>query len=271
MLDIDCGLSKIDSVRWAYMETGRIMCYGSGAVPQKWVLNKYSGINRLYYIRDGIGTYTVGGRTREFRKGMLYFIPYTARFSLYSNPECPLIHTFSDFELIPPVLCEDILEYSPHGNSLDEAALGVFCAGAVEGDSDGRQNIDDMKKNGELFGLCMKSITYLVSRIIEENGVKSVSDEIVISVLEEMLEGLDRQFCLAETAAKHFIAEDSLIRRFKRVLGVTPYAYYKMLRSRTARYLIDDGMTLEEAAAKVGYADASSLSHAIGKTGVYRR
>ena len=255
------------------METGKIFCYGSGAVPQKWVLNRYSGINRLYYIRDGMGTYTVGGRTRDFRKEMLYFIPYTARFSLYSNPECPLIHTYSDFELIPPVLCEDILEFSPHRDSLSEAALGVFCAGAARGgrDGDGRQNIDSMKRNGELFGLCMKSITYLVSRIIEDNGVKSVSDEIVISVLEEMLEGLDRPFSLADTAAKHFIAEDSLIRRFKRVLGVTPYAYYKMLRSRTARYLIDDGMTLEEAAARVGYADASSLSHAIGKTGGYRR
>lgn len=236
-------------------------------MPQKWFLAEYGGINRLYYIHGGKGTYTVGAKTRPFREGFLYFTPYTANFKFYSDPDDGLIHTYADFELIPPVICGDILEYYPHGDAMSEAALGVFLSGAVQNNTDGRWHIDRLRRNPELFALCMKSITYLVSHMAQVNGVVSVSDEIVISVLEEMLANLGEPFSIADAAAARFIGTDSLIRRFRRVLGVTPYAYLKALRIRTAMYLIGDGKTLEEAAEAVGYADASSLSHAMGNTG----
>ena len=60
-----------------------------------------------------------------------------------------------------------------------------------------------------------------------------------------------------------YMNPDSFIRRFSRVVGVTPHAYLKNLRLCRARYLRESGMSLSQAANEVGYSDASALAHAM--------
>ena len=57
----------------------------------------------------------------------------------------------------------------------------------------------------------------------------------------------------------------TLINRFTKVLGITPYAYYKQLRTRIADQMLQRGATFEAAAEYVGYSEAAALIHAMKK------
>ena len=69
-------------------------------------------------------------------------------------------------------------------------------------------------------------------------------------------------------ARECYMNSDSFIRRFFRVVGVTPHAYLKNIRLQAARCLRESGMSLAQIADEVGYSDASSLSHALQGEGM---
>jgi hypothetical protein len=56
---------------------------------------------------------------------------------------------------------------------------------------------------------------------------------------------------------------DHFIRRFRRAMGQTPYAYLRTYRLALAKQAIASGNTLTQAAEKVGYQNAASLSRAL--------
>jgi transcriptional regulator GlxA family with amidase domain len=56
---------------------------------------------------------------------------------------------------------------------------------------------------------------------------------------------------------------DTFIRKFTKIMGITPYAYLKNLRLRTAKILKRNGLPLSEIASLTGYSDSTSLLHAL--------
>ena len=74
---------------------------------------------------------------------------------------------------------------------------------------------------------------------------------------------MNERLSINNIARDCYMNTDSFIRRFYRITGVTPHAYLKTLRLRTARYLKESGMNLAQIAAQTGYSDPSSLSHAL--------
>ena len=83
------------------------------------------------------------------------------------------------------------------------------------------------------------------------------------SVKDKDFLNISEDISIKEIAEESFMSCCGFIRKFKNALGVTPYAYLKQLRIRTANALRNEGMTLEQAAEKCGYSDASTLLHAI--------
>ena len=74
------------------------------------------------------------------------------------------------------------------------------------------------------------------------------------------------EITISEIAAKFHMEQNSFIRRFKKFANVTPYQYLKKVRVNMALALMKgDKYDLHEIARKVGYSDASALSHAIKK------
>ena len=59
------------------------------------------------------------------------------------------------------------------------------------------------------------------------------------------------------------MSTDGFIKKFTRAVGETPYSYIKKLKITMASIMRAEGATAEEAATACGYADASSLIHAI--------
>lgn len=242
----------------------KIRYYGKCAAPDNWSDKVIMGINRLYYIHSGHGEYCENGKSHSFNKGMLYFLPYTSRFKVISDKSSPLVHSYMDFELVPPIICSKICLLNPNENAMLRAAADVFLCGAQK-IADEELNILEFIKSGGLYSLCSSAAGYIAETAAKKADAGFVNDPIVIAVMEEMVLRLGERLSVSELAAKHFITPDALIRRFKKSIGITPFAYLKQLRLRTARYMLDGGDTLSEAAAACGYSDSSALLHAMGK------
>ena len=244
------------------LEIGRINACGKKYAPVRWELKTHVGNNRLYYIHDGVGGYRHHNQYFEFAPNTLYYIPYTADFVPFCEKSDPIVHTYIDFELLPPIISDRVLSLSTKESNTLAAALSAFELGGGRP----KKNHTDLSafyRDPPLGELCKAAVIYLTDRIASANEVKKISDETVISALGIMHTRLHESISVSHLAQSVYMNEDSFIRRFHKVVGTTPYAYLKNLRLRTALYLRNSGMGLTEIAKEVGYSDASSLLHAL--------
>ncbi len=241
-------------------DIGRVYKFGKTAVGDNWNYKNSKNLNRLYYIHGGSGTYTHGGREHAFISDTLYFLPYTAKIFPKGDPANPLMHSYADFEFIPPITADRPLTLNPIGDEMSEAACAIFLKGA-ELSENGSLNYSDM--SDELTGLCFSAVKFLAFKIAAASGFSPVNDEIVIDALEYMLENLSSPLSVGELAKRYFMTDDAFIRRFSKSMCVTPYAWLKNTRLKTARSLLDNGVSLSAAADYVGYSDSSALLHAL--------
>jgi len=247
------------------MNMGRLHVYGYCYAPKIWRFDLNRRDNRLYYIHGGKGGCRYQGRDYSFRKGQLYFIPYHRDLELYSDEKDPILHTYADFELIPPVICDRVLSADPSGDPMFSAAVELFLLGGRA------QNMTQKGEDNEYPSvganrLCMSAMLYLIDRLTEIHCVPVISDEVILAALTKIHNGLSENLSVSALASDAYMNCDSFIRRFSRVLGMTPYAYIKQLRLRTAYYLRETGMPLSEIALETGYADSSSLLHALNQS-----
>ena len=235
---------------------------GLCTVPEKWDVDMTNRINRLYYIHSGTGWYVRNGKKYPLLTGQVYFIPYMTDAVLYSDATDKLVHTWCDFRLSLPIISKDILCFDPSSDEMAKAALEVFHAGGRMQTQSARWKNPDFQE-GKVRELYLRAVIYLTDRTAEASGVTQIKDEMLIKAIEFMHERLGEKIAIGEIAADCYLSEDGFIRRFTRRTGMTPYSYLKKLRVRTAELLREEGHTLEEIADRTGYADASSLLHAM--------
>ena len=239
-----------------------IQCVGKDRVPdqKEWKNTVHGRINRLIYVLGGEGGYYLKGEKHTFKQGYLYLLPAfdnIPTWSSYDSNESRLNHTFVNFELIPPIITKEVIEFDPHRDPMINSAFIMFDK-IAESAKCRMYNV----KEDELHYL-KATVVYLINKMKAEYGLKVLDDKILISALEEMHKGISSNIPISELARKSFMSYDGFIRRFRKVLGVTPYTYLKQLRIRTATILRNEGATLEEIAEKCGYSDSSALLHAI--------
>jgi len=239
-----------------------IQCVGKSKVPDKneWKNRVSKGINRLVYMIGGEGGYYLRGEKRSFRKGYLYLLPAYDDIPTWSSYECEdarLDHTFVNFELVPPIITKEVIEFDPHGESLVSGAFDMLDR-IAEASGCRMYNV----KADELYYL-KATVVYIINKMVKAGAVKILDDKMLISALETMHKGLSGNISVREIAEQSFMSYDGFIRRFTKTMGLTPYTYIKQLRIRTAMALRDEGATLAEAAEKCGYSDSAALLHAI--------
>jgi transcriptional regulator GlxA family with amidase domain len=103
----------------------------------------------------------------------------------------------------------------------------------------------------------------LVNGIALANQISKITDKIVTKSLEIMHARMNEKLTVNEISQECYMNPDSFIRRFARIVGITPHTYLKNIRLQTARCLRESGMSLTQIASEVGYSDASALSHAL--------
>ena len=89
------------------------------------------------------------------------------------------------------------------------------------------------------------------------------TDEVVSETLRRIWSDYASPLHISELAAAVHLEENHFIRRFRRAMGQTPYAYLRTYRLALAKQAIASGNTLTQAAEKGGYQNAASLSRAL--------
>ena len=237
-----------------------IRCIGKFKVPDMWKNTTNGGMNRLYYIVDGEGGYYLRGKRYSFKKKHLYLITAydnIPTWSSYETDEARLNHLFVNFEIIPPIITKEVIEFDPSTDPTVELALSILDK-IIENSKWKINNLSDTE-----LRYLKATVVYIVNTMITACNVKTLDDKILIRALEKMHKELASDISIRDIAEKSFMSYYGFIRKFKNALGVTPYTYLKQLRIRTATALRDEGATLEEIAERCGYSDATALLHAI--------
>ncbi len=239
----------------------KIKWLGRKTVYGKWSSNRYN-VNKLYYVHDGSCRVITEGEERYLEKGRLYLIPAASDISPESNPEHPLDHSYVDFELIPPISIDGLYTLDPSTDNLTRAASDILLA-LTEERNFGAYFGDISRERADILS---SALLFLVKQFISSNGIPETNyDEVAMSMLADISESIECGISVDTLAKKYFMTPESVIRKFKRAFNVTPMTYLRRLRLNTASYLLGTGKKLSDVAHEVGYADPSSLLHAISR------
>ncbi|MBQ3017128.1 MAG: helix-turn-helix transcriptional regulator [Clostridia bacterium] len=238
----------------------RLSVAGIELAPYNWQNNVDNYIYRILYVHSGGGGYLLGEEKIPFKTGFLYLIPSYANIATYSSYESDqmrLNHTYVNFELIPPIISNNVIEINPNENSNLRCAVDVLnslCA---------RCHRRKFGLNEEELKYLENTVIFLIETMVKSSNAYIVNDETIISALQIMHNELPKKISVAEIAKRCFLTPEGFSQKFIKFLGEPPYSYLKKLKVRTALQLRDSGMKLDEIAAACGYSDASSLLHAI--------
>ena len=230
---------------------------------EKWVNKAEHEINRLYYIDSGKGWYLEDGIIHPFEAGKLYFIPYYAGISTYTDNSDRLVHAFVNFKLSPPIVSKKVFCLDPSSSPRLESALFSFREFCKKSYNIRRVSGELAEKDKRELQLLGALTLYLTESAVVMHSDYVLNDPAIVSALNVIHTTLGKNLTVANIAQKCCMSTDGFSRKFTRFLGITPYAYIKNLRVRTAIMMRNEGATLEEAAEKCGYSDAAALLHAI--------
>ena len=216
-----------------------------------------AGTNRLYYVNDGEMLLKSGKSEIVMKKGHLYLLPHS---NINTITTQYVDHSFLHFYTMPQISNNNIIDIDisnhPVLNSVFEA-LNMYI------NKNPRKSISSNSDKLHFVGSLVANVLFLMSEIKE---ITVIDDALVNEVIEYIHLNYNLDITITDLAAKFHMEQNSFIRRFKKLANVTPYQYLKKVRVNMALALMKgDKYDLQEIAQKVGYSDASALSHAIKK------
>ena len=221
-----------------------IMLYGCGRQSANWhvVEKQPPQYIRIYSMEGGNVEYRDSFEQFQLQKGWLYVFPAQQCYELVQSPDDPIDCMYVHADVFPYVLHNPI-KIDPRRHAEIQMTLALL-----------RKQFDGhvcdkncvMAFSNALLQLLVRD-GFLHQKIDQRLlGNEKISTEISV-------EALSRQVGYSN---EHFI------RSFSKAFGVTPYQYILSQRMNEAIALMHQGLTLDEIAAKVGYASAKSFSGA---------
>lgn len=89
--------------------------------------------------------------------------------------------------------------------------------------------------------------------------------ELVDRILAYLDTHLSEKITLEDVARQHFVSKSTVVQHFSKKVGLSFYRYVTLRRLLTAKSLIHQGFSLEEAAAQSGFSDYSAFFRAFKK------
>lgn len=216
-----------------------------------------AGTNRLYYINEGEMLLVSGKKKVIMKKGCLYLLPHSNINTITTEF---VDHSFFHFYTLPKISNNDIIEIDLSKYPILKSAFNAL---NMYIETNPRKS---MLSNGEQLHFVSSLVTNVLYLMSEISAINVIDDELVNEVIEYIHLNYNLDITITDLAAKFHMEQNSFIRRFKKLANVTPYQYLKKVRVNMALALMKgDKYDLQEIAQKVGYSDASALSHAIKK------
>lgn len=233
--------------------------YGRTLIGKNWHVSSNIGSNRLYYIHSGEIFYCGNGMHKKLKRGHLYLFPQNLSFELEFDADTVNDHTYFDFITVPPIRLDDIIE-------LDLSEKPVIAAAADILLRLGEAYPISSKKSTEYKKLIKSYLNNLLTLINKETKIQTIDNERINSVIKYIHENIYKELTVEELAAVSCTEKNYFIKLFKKNMLVTPYKYIKNYRLTLAASLLKRGISVTEAAAKVGYSDSAAFSNAFKDT-----
>ena len=222
-----------------------------------WHLDREIEMQRLYYILGGTGSYCGSdGQLHPFQKGFLYLFPYNLLQRFNSDPSDPVRHLFFDFLSTPPVIAPSPICVNAAGAAELKDALDLTIRLFQS-----RPRPVFMESN-----LCSSLLRLILSLTEEIQPLPFHTDEVICRSLETIQRSYAGPLTVTQLADEAGYEQNYFIRRFRSIMHQTPYAYLRNYRLMQARNLLRTGLSMDEAALKVGYESSSSLARALRQT-----
>lgn len=249
----------------------KILTVGDRKVPDKWFVSQRVKIQRLYYIKGGTGSMNDGhGGRIPFEKGKIYIQPYNFEANFISDPGDPIDHVYYDFLSTPPIISNEPIVYSPDENSTATALiLATGCLIRQLIDSGIIDKIYDyvppymLSKDSEFGHIFRGILSTLLMTLSFEKEISFSDDTITVNALDTIRKKYMTPLSVSDLASEAGFDVHYFIRRFKQVMGMTPYAYLRSYRLIKAAELIGGGMSITRASEQVGYESPAALSRAL--------
>ncbi len=244
---------------------------GMGTAPVNWSLVNRIRMQRLYYIRGGNGYYkTADGTFEKMIPHKIYIFPYNFYAEFQSDSETPVDHIYFDFLSAPPIVADEPLVYDILNDSALytqiqylEKVLKRFNLPKMT-----RQKVSSIvsAKEGSFDEECQiiyHSLYLLLLSLSHEHKIPFLNDKAINEVLLYIRDNCGADLSLDKLAQISNFEKHYFIRRFKNIMGETPYAYIKKFRLMRARELLGKGLSYQEAARQVGYKNGKTLWNAL--------
>lgn len=241
-----------------------MITYGRTIKGNEWACKNVCGLNRLHFIHSGSVLTTTGG-IHMINPDKLYIYPQNLEFNLLRDENTCVDHSFVDFITIPPIKMDDLMEIDPKNHPLIESALKILI------DLVDTYPMYPLGERNDYYDLIKSYLNNLLFLINNEIGLSIISDLAVITALDYIHNNFSRDISIDEIATKLNYHKNFFIKKFKKIMAVTPYQYIINYRLNMALDLIKGGTyNIKEIAGMVGYCDASSFSRAFKKIyGIY--
>ena len=227
---------------------------GSCVAPDAWCTTVSPTPYRLYYVRNGDAYFRLSNGEFKLKHGHFYLFPSSLPFLIRQDIKNRLDHLFYDFIMTPTVISSEPICVSLHDHPLFSHFLTIMTE-TVQCWLD--------QESSESFDTICHTLEAFLSILFTVKPVCVPSDDTVIRTVEYMESHISERVNIKEIAESMYLSEDYLIRKFKKVMGLTPYAYLSRLRTSIARSLIDSGVLLKDAAEQTGFRYPSSLIHSL--------
>lgn len=223
-------------------------------MPDTWSVTDTPHTCRIHVVYSGNAVFRTPRETFSLTPGKLYYFPPNLPFRAEIPDGGPFTHTYFDFYMNPPLIGDGPVSFDAHEGSilrhLIEAAEGLMTA------------YPDYRVGSTETPLTACLCTIL-SCIAESGKITYAADPLVLDALNLIHASYRSPIRVTEIAKSLGYSEDYLIRRFREVMRITPYAYILSLKQHEARYLKSSGMKSADIAQTLGYSDSAALCHAL--------
>ena len=197
------------------------------------------------------------GTKELFQKGCIYIFPHNLKQQFVADPEAPMDHVYFDFFSTPPIIASQPLVYPVEEDSAVAAAFRFLDQLLREFRQENKVAWERQKR------INRAALEMILQMLDSQREIPFSRDQTVSGTLEYIHAHYSEGLSVEVLATEAGFAPNAFIRRFKRVMGQTPYAYIKDYRLMKAMELLSQGVTVARAAELVGYENGSSLSRAL--------
>lgn len=245
------------------IHTEAAFLHGAGSelpAPDPWPITDTKETCRIYYIHSGHAVFHPEEECVDLLPEQFCFFPPNLSFSIRNDPQSPLVHTYFDFIMTPPIILDHciILDTNkvPALRHLIDAANALMIRGQAY-----FTQFDTLPAIMQ----CINALLAVMTTVCPD--IQYVRDPGILRALEYIHSHYQDGIGSGDVAHMLGYHEDYFISKFKETMKITPYAYIKSIRLHEAERLRSGGLDYRRIAQIVGYADASTLCHALKRRG----